>query len=144
MVKIQKTVWMLCLLMAAGLTMTFSASALARAPINSDDGGVTIKGYDAVAYFTEGAPVRGDPAHEHEWQGARWQFSSAEHRDLFAAEPDRYAPRYGGFCSGAMALGWKFRADPKAWKIIDGARDEYRISYLFLDELWRGERGRDA
>ena len=96
-VKIQKTVWMLCLLMAAGLTMTFSASALARAPINSDDGGVTIKGYDTVAYFTKGKPVKGKDAFSFEWKGAKWLFSSNEHMELFVKDPEKYAPQYGGY-----------------------------------------------
>jgi hypothetical protein len=102
------------------LALAGSAPATAFDPVNTDSNNVAIEGYDTVAYFTEGEPVRGDPAYEHEWQGARWQFSSAGHRDLFAGAPDRYAPRYGGFCSGAMADGRKFRADPEAWKIIDG------------------------
>jgi hypothetical protein len=111
-----RTLTVLALLLAAAP----GQPAAAFEPVSTDGGNVAIEGYDAVAYFTEGEPVRGSPDYEHEWQGARWQFSNAEHRDLFAGAPDRYAPRYGGFCSGAMAAGRTFRADPEAWRIIDG------------------------
>ncbi len=81
---------------------------------------VAIQGYDPVAYFTESRPVKGDPAIEEEWQGARWQFASAENRALFSENPDQYAPRYGGFCAGGMSLGRKAPIDPEAWVIVDG------------------------
>jgi hypothetical protein len=65
--------------MAAGLTMIFSASALAKAPINTDGRGVTIKGYDTVAYFTEGTPVKGKDKFSFEWMGDPSGFSG-KHR----------------------------------------------------------------
>jgi len=86
--------------------------------INKGADDVAILGYDPVAYFTEGRPVKGSSDFEHVWQNTRWQFSKPEHRDLFAADPDHYAPRYGGFCSGAMALGWIAPIDPQAWVIV--------------------------
>ena len=88
---------MLYLLMAVGLTMIFLASAVAKAPINTDDKGVTIKGYDTVAYFTKGMPVKGKDAFSFEWKGATWLFSSKEHMELFVKNPEKYAPRYGGY-----------------------------------------------
>jgi hypothetical protein len=65
--------------------------------VNTTWFGVAIKGYDPVAYFTEGRPVKGKKEFEFTWQDARWRFASAAHRDLFAAKPERYAPQYGGF-----------------------------------------------
>jgi hypothetical protein len=65
--------------------------------VNTNWFGVAIKGYDPVAYFTEGHPVKGKKEFEFTWQDARWRFSSADNRDLFAANPERYAPKYGGF-----------------------------------------------
>jgi hypothetical protein len=94
--------------------------ALAGEQVNKDGDDIAIKGYDSVAYFTEGRPVPGRAEFEHEWENATWRFSSAEHRELFASAPDKYAPRYGGFCAGAMALGWKAPIDPEAWVIVDG------------------------
>lgn len=98
----------------------FSASeARADDAVNTTTDNVAILGYDPVAYFTDSQPRQGDPQFEHVWQDASWRFASAEHRDLFAADPSRYAPRYGGFCAGAMAQGWRAPIDPKAWVIID-------------------------
>ena len=78
------------------LTMNLSAiRMLAPAPIfagetiNQNQAGLTLKGYDPVAYFTEGKPVKGERQFQHKWMGATWQFSSAANRDLFVANPER-------------------------------------------------------
>jgi len=81
---------------------------------------VALKGHDPVAYFTEKRPVRGAPDISYDWDGARYLFSSTKHRSAFVADPDRYAPRYGGYCAGGMSLGRKAEADPKLWKVVDG------------------------
>jgi hypothetical protein len=81
---------------------------------------LAIKGYDAVAYFTEGKPVPGDSSNEHVWQGARWRFASTANRDMFAKDPDRFAPQYAGYCALGIAMGKKVEIDPEAWTIVDG------------------------
>ncbi len=97
---------------------TLSASAQS---IYTDEKGVAIKGYDAVAYFTDSKPLEGKSEFAHEWMGAKWHFASAEHRDLFKAAPEKYAPQYGGFCAfGVCKKNAKFSTDPTAWKIIEG------------------------
>lgn len=106
-------------MLALAVALVGSLPAAAGEAINTTDGDLAIKGYDAVAYFTESKPVKGDPAFETSWQGARWRFADDEHRELFTANPDRYAPRYGGFCAGAMAEGRKAPIDPEAWVIVD-------------------------
>ena len=68
-----------------------------KIPINTDEFGVAIKGYDTVAYFTEGRAVKGTADFESLWQDARWHFANAKHRDLFEADPERYVPQYGGY-----------------------------------------------
>ena len=65
--------------------------------INSDIFGVAIKGYDTVAYFTEGRAVKGKSEFSFSWNDAEWHFASAENRNLFAADPEHYAPKYGGY-----------------------------------------------
>jgi YHS domain-containing protein len=65
--------------------------------VNTDDFGVAIQGYDTVAYHTERRPVKGKTEFSHKWNDAVWYFASAENRDLFAEDPERYAPRYGGY-----------------------------------------------
>lgn len=89
--------------------------------INTNQFGVAIKGYDTVAYFTEGHAVKGKKKFSYNWSNAKWYFSSAENRDLFAADPDRYAPKYGGYCAGSIAITGKVDdINPKAFKIING------------------------
>jgi hypothetical protein len=87
--------------------------------MNAEDG-IAIKGYDTVAYFTDGHPTKGESQFEFIWDDVRWRFASVAHRDQFAADPERYAPQYGGFCAGAMYFGEAVAADPTAWKIVDG------------------------
>lgn len=94
--------------------------ALAGGWVNKDADEVAILGYDPVAYFTMGQPILGSPEFEYEWLDAIWRFVSSEHRDLFVGDPDKYAPKYGGYCAGSLALGFMARVEPQAWVIIDG------------------------
>ena len=81
-------------------------------------GGVAIEGHDSTAYWSQGAPVEGSAAFTVTWKGAEWRFASAADRDAFAADPDRYAPRYGGHCANAMSLGKAVDGDPGIWRIF--------------------------
>ena len=100
--------------------LTAGAAAAKDAVYQSFLGGVAIDGTDPVAYFTDGKPVEGSSNFEHEWNGATWRFASAENRDRFAADPEAYAPQYGGYCAWAVAQGYTASTDPEAWKIVDG------------------------
>lgn len=102
------------------LALLSPVGARALEPVNHDRAGLAIEGYDPVAYFTDHEPVAGDARFEHSWQGATWRFASAEHRDLFAADPARYAPQYGGYCAYAVAKGKTASIDPDAWTVLDG------------------------
>ncbi len=101
------------------MAMIAGAGAAESPPVFSDDRGA-IRGYDVVAYFTEGEPVRGDDAFTHDWMGSTWSFSTAENRDIFARDPAAYAPQYGGYCAWAASQGYVASTDPKAWTIHDG------------------------
>jgi len=79
-----------------------------------------LQGYDPVAYFTDGAPVKGSKDFTTEYKGATFQFASAANRDAFLADPTAYAPQYGGYCAWAMADGKYAKGDAKHWKIVDG------------------------
>ena len=83
-------------------------------------GSSAVRGYDVVAYFTEGKPVEGKSDYTHEWSNTTWRFASAAHRDLFAANPEKYAPQYGGWCAWAVSQGYTASIDPAAWRIVDG------------------------
>lgn len=82
--------------------------------------GIAIKGTDPVAYFKEGKAVQGSKEFTHQWGNTTWQFASAENRDLFASDPEKYAPQYAGFCAWAVSQGYKAPTEPDAWKIVDG------------------------
>ena len=85
------------IVLATTIFSIYPATGLAFNEVNKTSFGVAIKGYDTVAYHTEGRAVKGDSHFSHNWNDASWYFSSAANRDLFAADPERYSPRYGGY-----------------------------------------------
>lgn len=80
-----------------------------------------VKGYDTVSYFQgDGVPVKGSDAFQTEWRGAKWLFSTQENLDAFKADPEKYAPQYGGYCAWATAHGSLAKGDPKVYTLVDG------------------------
>ena len=80
-----------------------------------------VSGYDTVAYFTEGKPVKGSKKHTLEYKETTWFFSSAENKALFEKNPEKYAPQYGGHCAWAVGENSaRAKGDPKHWNIVDG------------------------
>lgn len=107
--------------LAAGLCLpAICAGAEPVDPVNKAGRGVALKGYDPVAYFTAGKPVKGAADFSHEWMGATWRFSSAANRAQFQANPEKYAPQFGGYCAWAVSHGYTADIDPEAWKVVDG------------------------
>ena len=80
--------------------------------------GLAIDGYDPVAYFTEQKPLKGSSEFRADHQGSTFQFVSAAHRDVFAADLEKFAPQYGGYCAYGMAKGYKASIDPAAFTIV--------------------------
>jgi enamine deaminase RidA (YjgF/YER057c/UK114 family) len=105
---------------------------LAAGPSWGQEARLAISGYDPVAYFTESKPVPGQSELEYKWHNARWRFASLAHRDAFVGNPDRFAPRYDGYCALGIASksSHKDTVDPEAWAIIDGKL------YLTHDRHW--------
>jgi hypothetical protein len=89
-------------------------------------GSAAIRGYDPVAYHTQSKAVEGKRAFTHNWMNADWRFASAKHRDLFAANPEIYAPQYGGWCAYAVSQGSTAPIDPQAWRVVD---DKLYLNY---------------
>jgi len=115
------------LLLALALAAAGPLPASAEGVVNASSWtGSAIEGYDPVAYFEEGKPVEGDSDHAYEWMGATWYFASAENRDLFAADPEKYAPQYGGYCAWAVSQGYTAKIDPQAWAVVD---DKLYLNY---------------
>jgi YHS domain-containing protein len=100
------------LTLAAALALPATTLAQAKAP--------ALKGHDPVAYFVDGRPVKGTPSITYDFDDSRYQFSKPRHRELFAADPDRYAPQFTGLCTAGLAKGMRAEADPSVWKIVDG------------------------
>jgi YHS domain-containing protein len=106
----------------------FDTAAIAVEPVintlkNSLLGGRTdtaINGYDTVAYFTVGKPVKGLDSFVYEWNGAKWKFSSQDNLDLFKGSPEKYAPQYGGYCAYGVAQGSLVKVEPDQFTVRDG------------------------
>ena len=82
--------------------------------------GAALRGYDAVAYFKDGKPVKGAAEHKAEFKGSTFLFASQANRDAFAADPARYSPQYGGYCAFGVSGGYKAATDPAAFTVVDG------------------------
>lgn len=117
------------LLAALGLlvasTSISSVPAFAVVPnstsaVNTDEQGIALHGYDPVAYFTVGAPTKGNASFTAKYEGASYFFASAENLKKFKANPAAFAPQFGGFCAMGVALEKKLDGDPAVWKIVDG------------------------
>lgn len=105
---------------ALAVTLSFSAFTFAAdVDHNADVNDLAIQGYDSVSYFTGGAPVKGTGDYSATFKNAIYHFASAENRDLFKQDPEKYAPQYGGFCAFGVSMNRKFDTDPLAYKIVD-------------------------
>ncbi|WP_445174944.1 YHS domain-containing (seleno)protein [Microcoleus sp.] len=82
--------------------------------------GVALDGQDVVAYFTQSKLVMGVSQFKHNWGGTTWMFASAANRDMFANNPEKYAPQYGGYCAQGTSEGNLVVTQPDAWKIVNG------------------------
>jgi hypothetical protein len=94
--------------------------ALAQESGQADGPRLAIKGYDPVAYFTEGRPTLGTAEFEYGWDEARYRFTSDQHMSMFRGDPDRYTPQFAGSCAMGISKGVKVEADPANWLISDG------------------------
>ena len=124
-------------LAAMPLFAATATPALAKeAPVFSASAGhIAVSGYDPVAYFVAGKPVKGDGKISTAYNGATWVFASEANRALFVANPAQYAPQFGGYCSWAVSQGYTASTDPNAWKIVDG---KLYLNYsLEIAEKWK-------
>jgi len=98
------------------LVIGFCGLAAGESPV----GNMAIKGYDTVAYFQAGKAVKGDESFTYDWHNLTWYFQTKENMDLFAANPEKFAPQYDGYCAWALTENRKAVTDPEVWKIVDG------------------------
>ena len=133
--------WMLCIALVClggGITWPARAAETELVPAIDATHGVGLEGYDAVAYFLDHRPIRGSDAYTHSWNGVVWKFASAEHRDLFAADPAHYAPQYGGYCAYAVANRTTAHGSPKQWAVVNDRL--YLNNNPLAKKLWDRDR----
>lgn len=109
--------------MAASIAIAAFPGAVAAKPAPVYTGtfsNLALSGYDPVAYFTQGKPVKGLKQFTTSYNGADWQFASAADLAAFKANPTKYAPQYGGHCAWAVSQGYTASGDPQVWKIVNG------------------------
>lgn len=124
----------------AALLSLFAGTALAGKVNTGFFGNTAVKGYDVVSYFTENKAVKGSKSFQTEWMGADWRFSSQANLDAFTANPEQYAPQYGGFCAYAVSQGSTAGIDPEAFTIVG---DKLYLNYsLSVMKTWRADRDR--
>ncbi len=102
---------------------------------STDENDVILAGHDAVAYFTDGKPTVGSERFTAQYDGAVYRFASSENRDRFRANPEKYAPAYGGYCALGTSFGKKFDVDGKAFEIVEGRL--YVNKNLKVYESWK-------
>lgn len=95
------------------------ATLAAGFDVNATTTDLALRGFDPVSYFTEDAPVEGEVDITAEHNGAIYRFASAENKEMFEADPAKFAPQYGGYCAFGAAQGYKFDGDPEVYKIVD-------------------------
>ena len=109
------------LMIAALAAFALSGVAAAKDPVYTGAFSSTaVDGYDPVAYFTDGAPTKGSKEFTYEYNGAEWRFASAENLEAFKADPEAYAPQYGGYCAWAVSQNYTARGNPNNWSIVEG------------------------
>ncbi len=103
------------------IALTLAVSAQAADLVNvSGASNIAVSGYDTVAFFTDHKPVNGDPGISATYQGATYIFASKEHKELFEAAPEKYAPQCGGYCAFGVSVGALFPVEISTWQVRDG------------------------
>ncbi len=111
-----------------------SAGTFAQEGTFVNNNGVAIKGYDPVAYFTEGKAVQGNDTFTYQWSGVQWKFSSQANLDSFKKNPLQYAPQYGGYCAYGCSENHKSPTDPNAFTIVN---NKLYLNYNFkVKDMW--------
>ena len=129
----------LCLIAALTLATPAPAAEVREPEIWTDMHGRALKGYDPVAYHLERRPVQGTQDFAYEWKGAEWWFSSAENRDRFIADPDRWAPQFGGYCAWGIAKDRVVGINPTIFRIFDDKL--YLNLNMKVHKEWLGKHG---
>jgi len=110
-----------------GVAAAFGVPLAVETDSSAAEKRVSLSGYDPVAYFIDGHPEKGSAEYSADFDDATYWFKNAEHRALFVADPDHYAPQFAGYCAIWVSRGVKHEADPEAWTIADGRLFVFRV-----------------
>jgi YHS domain-containing protein len=89
--------------------------------VNCDAASKTgLQGYDPVAFFTDARATKGSPLITGEHKGVTYLFASEEHKAVFAKDPEKYLPAYGGYCAYGVSINKLFPVEIDTWEIVDG------------------------
>lgn len=125
-------------MLTALILVLFSAAVSAQHPVyRATLDGPAIGGYDTVAYFTVGEAVPGSADFQVRWRDTDWYFSNEKHRALFEADPERYAPQFGGYCAYGVAKQHLYKVDPHAFTVVDGKL--YLNNTLTIQSKWQSQ-----
>ena len=102
------------------LAFLVAVSPIFAADLVNTERGLALEGHDPVSFFSDGGPVEGTDSFTATHRGATYKFASQENREAFQADPDRYAPAFGGFCAYGVSVGKLFKVEIETWQIIDG------------------------
>ena len=119
--RLRFIVLLLGILLSTGVQNSVAGdSTTVAVPAVNAAAGLGLKGYDPVAYFTQGRPVPGIDQYTYSWKGVTYRFASADNLERFKTDPEKYLPQYGGYCAYAMSLDRIADIDPARWAIVDG------------------------
>lgn len=126
------------MILVSGILIVNCAKSDSFNQISTSAGNIAIKGYDTVAYFADKGAVKGDPKFEFVWNGAKWFFANSENLEKFKANPEQFAPQFGGHCSFSISKGNMAEGDPEAWKMVDGKL--YLNNNQEAKKMWEAEQ----
>jgi YHS domain-containing protein len=125
--KIYKNLFFLLVFILSGATI-FGQNV---DPVNKDK--IANGGYDFVAYLSDNKAVKGSKDFMYEINGVKYLFASAEHKNLFKSNPEKYLPVCEGYCAwGVAEKGIKVPVNPETFKVINGKL------YLFFNGKLNG------
>jgi YHS domain-containing protein len=134
----------------------FTISVRAQKSEIYSPGGKAIDGYDPVAFFTKAGPLKGVDSLAYSWKGSVWLFANRQDLRSFSADPEKYAPQYGGYCAYGAAQGHKASSEIDTWTVVNGKLyfnynghvkglwiKDQQAMILTADKQWPGIKDKD-
>jgi len=102
----------------AQVSPVLAASVVTTAIVSNPLTGVALDGNDPVSYFTEKEPLQGTVDLAYDWGGVTWYFANKANLDVFKADPEVYAPQFGGYCAMGVARGFLSDGNPRVYTMV--------------------------